>query len=79
MKLEYQLLQLLFLKRAFSWITKKLYGNVSIPIIASNRINSPEIAEEVLSENCADLVSLARPFLADSDFVKKRLKIGLMK
>ena len=58
-------------KKAFSWITKKLYGNVSIPIIASNRINSPEIAEEVLSENCADLVSLARPFLADSDFVKK--------
>ena len=58
-------------KKAFSWITKKLYGNVSIPIIASNRINSPEIAEEVLSENCADLVSLARPFLADSDFVRK--------
>jgi len=44
---------------------------VSIPIIASNRINSPEIAEEVLSENCVDLVSLARPFLADSDFVRK--------
>ena len=58
-------------KKAFSWITKKLYGNVSIPIIASNRINSPEMAEEVLSENCADLVSLARPFLADSDFVRK--------
>ena len=58
-------------KKAFSWITKKLYGNVSIPIIASNRINSPEIAEEVLSENCADLVSMARPFLADSDFVRK--------
>ena len=58
-------------KKAFSWITKKLYGNVSIPIIASNRINSPEIAEEVLSENCADLVSMARPFLADSYFVRK--------
>ena len=58
-------------KKAFSWITKKLYGNVSIPIIASNRINSPEIAEEVLSENCSDLVSMARPFLADSDFVRK--------
>ena len=58
-------------QKAFSWVTKKLYGNVSIPIIASNRINSPKIAEEVLSENCADLVSLARPFLADSDFVKK--------
>ena len=58
-------------KKAFSWITKKLYGNVNIPIIASNRINSPEIAEEVLSENCSDLVSMARPFLADSDFVRK--------
>ena len=58
-------------KRAFSWITKKLYGNVKIPIIASNRINSPEIAEDILSDKCADLVSLARPFLADSEFVKK--------
>ena len=58
-------------KRAFAWVTKKLYGEVNIPIIASNRINTPEIAEEILSEKCADLVSLARPFLADSDFVKK--------
>ena len=58
-------------KRAFSWVTKKLYGEVSIPIIASNRINSPEIAESILEEQCADLVSLARPFLADPDFVKK--------
>ena len=58
-------------KRAFSWITKKLYGNVSIPIIASNRINSPEVADDVISDKCADLVSLARPFLADSEFVKK--------
>ncbi len=58
-------------KRAFSWVTKKLYGNVSIPIIASNRINSPKIAEDVLSDKCADLVSLARPFLADSEFVRK--------
>ena len=58
-------------KRAFSWITKKLYGNVSIPIIASNRINSPKVADDVISDKCADLVSLARPFLADSEFVKK--------
>ena len=58
-------------KRAFSWITKKLYGNVSIPIIASNRINSPKGADDVISDKCADLVSLARPFLADSEFVKK--------
>jgi len=58
-------------KRAFSWITKKLYGNVSIPIIASNRINSPKVADDIISDKCADLVSLARPFLADSEFVKK--------
>jgi 2,4-dienoyl-CoA reductase (NADPH2) len=58
-------------KRAFSWITKKLYGNVRIPIIASNRINSPEVADDIISDKCADLVSLARPFLADSEFVKK--------
>ena len=50
---------------------KEIIKYVNIPIIASNRINSPEIAEEILSEKCADLVSLARPFLADSDFVKK--------
>ena len=62
-------------KRAFSWVTQKLYGEISIPIIATNRINSPQIAEEVLAEKCADLVSLARPFLADQDFVKKA-KIG---
>ena len=58
-------------KRAFSWVTKKLYGEVSIPIIASNRINSPEIAEAILKENCSDLVSLARPFLADQNFAIK--------
>ncbi len=58
-------------KRAFSWVTKKLYGEVSIPIIASNRINSPIVAEAVLEEKCADLVSMARPFLADQDFVRK--------
>ncbi len=58
-------------KKAFSWVTKKLYGQVSIPIIASNRINSPELAESVLADKCADLVSMARPFLADSEFVKK--------
>ena len=58
-------------RRAFSWVTKKLYGEVSIPIIASNRINSPLIAEAVLADKCADLVSLARPFLADPEFVKK--------
>ena len=58
-------------RRAFSWVTKKLMGQVSIPIITSNRINTPEVAEAVLAEGCADMVSMARPFLADPDFVTK--------
>lgn len=58
-------------KRAFSWVTKKLMGHLSIPIITSNRINTPDIAESVLAEGCADMVSMARPFLADPHFVKK--------
>jgi len=58
-------------RRAFTWVTKKLMGEVQIPIITSNRINMPEVAENVLSEGCADMVSMARPFLADADFVAK--------
>ncbi len=58
-------------RRAFSWVTKKLMGEVAIPIVTSNRINTPEVAEAVLAEGCADLVSMARPFLADADFVAK--------
>ncbi len=56
---------------AFTWVTKKLMGAVSIPVITSNRINTPEVAEAVLAEGCADMVSMARPFLADSQFVAK--------
>ncbi|MDF1863448.1 MAG: NADPH-dependent 2,4-dienoyl-CoA reductase [Saprospiraceae bacterium] len=55
----------------FAWVTKKMMGNVSIPLIATNRINMPEIAEEILADGCADMVSMARPFLADSHLVKK--------
>jgi 2,4-dienoyl-CoA reductase (NADPH2) len=58
-------------RAGFAWVTKKLMGKVGIPIITSNRINSPEVAEQVLAEGCADMVSLARPFLADPDFVAK--------
>ncbi|MGB0900347.1 FAD-dependent oxidoreductase [Halocynthiibacter sp.] len=58
-------------RRAFSWVTKKLMGEVSIPVITSNRINTPEVGEEVLSDGCADMISMARPFLADPDFVNK--------
>ncbi len=58
-------------RRAFTWVTQKLMGEVGIPVITSNRINTPEVAEQVLAEGCADMVSMARPFLADSQFVKK--------
>ena len=58
-------------RAAFAWVTKKLMGKVSIPLIASNRINTPEVAEEVLETGCADMVSMARPMLADAEFVNK--------
>ncbi|WP_386680158.1 FAD-dependent oxidoreductase [Loktanella sp. R86503] len=58
-------------RRAFAWVTKKLMGQVNIPIITSNRINTPQVAEDVLTDGCADMVSMARPFLADPDFVAK--------
>jgi len=58
-------------RRAFSWVTKKLMGHVGIPVITSNRINTPEVAESVLADGCADMVSMARPFLADGHFVTK--------
>ncbi|MEX0278091.1 MAG: FAD-dependent oxidoreductase [Ruegeria sp.] len=60
-------------RAAFAWVTKKLMGKVSIPVITSNRINTPEVAEEVLATGCADMVSLARPMLADADFVNKAI------
>lgn len=56
---------------AFTWVTKKVMGSVGIPMVTSNRINTPELAEQLLAEGCADLVSLARPLLADPDFVAK--------
>ena len=57
----------------FAWVTKRLMGEVSIPLIATNRINTPEIAESILAEGCSDMVSMARPLLADSQFVKKAM------
>ena len=56
---------------AYSWVTRKLMGEVSVPLVAVNRINTPEVAEKVLAEGDADMVALARPFLADSHFVAK--------
>ncbi|APX23122.1 MAG: NADPH-dependent 2,4-dienoyl-CoA reductase [Rhodobacteraceae bacterium] len=58
-------------RAGWAWVTQKLMGKVGIPVITSNRINTPEVAEHLLSEGCADMVSLARPFLADPDFVAK--------
>ena len=58
-------------RAGFAWVTKKLMGQVGIPLITSNRINNPETAESVLADGCADMVSMARPFLADPDFVAK--------
>ena len=60
-------------RAAFTWVTKKLMGKVSIPVITSNRINTPEVAEEVIAGGAADMVSMARPFLADADFVSKAI------
>ncbi|MCK9983579.1 MAG: 2,4-dienoyl-CoA reductase (NADPH2) [Azoarcus sp.] len=58
-------------RAAFSWVTRRMKGEVGIPLITSNRINTPEIAEQVLARGDADMVSMARPFLADPDFVLK--------
>jgi 2,4-dienoyl-CoA reductase (NADPH2) len=61
---------------AFTWVTKKLRtelraAGVMIPLITSNRLNMPELAEQTLADGCADMVSMARPFLADPEFVNK--------
>ncbi len=55
----------------FTWVTRKLMGAVGVPVITSNRINSPQVAEEVLARGDADMVSMARPFLADPEFLGK--------
>ena len=61
-------------RAAFSWVTAKLKKEIDIPLITSNRINMPETAEKVLAEGHADMVSMARPFLADPDFVLKAME-----
>jgi len=55
----------------FSWVTKKMMGEVSIPLCTTNRINMPQTAEQILADGHADMVSMARPFLADSDIINK--------
>ncbi|NNU79222.1 NADPH-dependent 2,4-dienoyl-CoA reductase [Halovulum dunhuangense] len=58
-------------RRAFADLSGRLRAETGLKVIASNRINTPEVAEAVLAEGCADLVSMARPFLADAEFVAK--------
>ena len=61
-------------KAGFAWVTKKMMGEVNIPLITTNRINMPDVAEKVLAEGNADMVSMARPFLADPDLVLKSIE-----
>jgi 2,4-dienoyl-CoA reductase (NADPH2) len=61
-------------RAGFSWVTQRLMGKVGIPLITTNRINNPEVAEQVLAAGHADMVSMARPFLADPEFVLKALE-----
>ncbi|MFE0891551.1 FAD-dependent oxidoreductase [Streptomyces rochei] len=56
---------------AYTWVTERLMGEVSVPLVTTNRINTPEVAERLLAEGAADMVSMARPMLADPDFVAK--------
>ncbi|MBV1954877.1 oxidoreductase [Streptomyces albidoflavus] len=58
-------------RAAFTWVTRELMGAVSVPLVTGNRVNTPETAEQILAEGRADMVSMARPFLADPDFVAK--------
>ncbi|MFD5027667.1 FAD-dependent oxidoreductase [Streptomyces sp. NPDC058373] len=58
-------------RAAFTWVTRRLMGAVTVPLVTGNRVNTPETAEELLAEGRADMVSMARPFLADPDFVAK--------
>lgn len=61
-------------RAAFAWVTKKMKGEVNIPLVATNRINMPSVGEKVLAEGNADMVSMARPFLADPDLVLKAME-----
>ncbi|EMF0719025.1 NADPH-dependent 2,4-dienoyl-CoA reductase [Citrobacter freundii] len=56
---------------AFSWVTRKLKGHVTIPLVTTNRINDPAVADDILARGDADMVSMARPFLADAELLSK--------
>ncbi|MEJ8566617.1 NADPH-dependent 2,4-dienoyl-CoA reductase [Elongatibacter sediminis] len=58
-------------RAGFTWVTRRLKGEVGVPLITTNRINTPQVAERVLADGDADMVSMARPLLADAEFVRK--------
>ena len=58
-------------RAAFAWVTRKMKGEVSIPLVTTNRINMPDVAERILADGDADMVSMARPLLADAEWTKK--------
>ena len=58
-------------RAAFSWVTARMQDHVTIPVVATNRINDPQVANDIIAKGEADMVSMARPFLADSDFINK--------
>ncbi|MET4002582.1 MULTISPECIES: NADPH-dependent 2,4-dienoyl-CoA reductase [Arthrobacter] len=58
-------------RAGYAWVTKMVMGSVSIPLVATNRINTPEVAEQLLANGTATMVSMARPFLADAFFMRK--------
>lgn len=61
-------------RAGFTWVTKRLMGEVSLPLVTTNRINMPGVAESVLESGCADMISMARPFLADPEWVIKAME-----
>tara|TARA_B100000767_G_C19778381_1_gene544316 strand:- start:10812 stop:12851 length:2040 start_codon:yes stop_codon:yes gene_type:complete len=61
-------------KAGFAWVTKKMMGEVNIPLITTNRINMPDVAEQLLHEGSADMISMARPFLADPELILKSIE-----
>lgn len=61
-------------RNAFTWITKRIKPHLNIPVITTNRINDPKVAESILADNCADMISMARPFLADPYLLNKAIE-----
>ena len=61
-------------RAGFAWVTKRMMGEVNIPLVTTNRFNMPGVAEKALAEGCADMISMARPFLADENLVLKTIE-----